>query len=108
MENIEYIKLNINFNEKKRTVRIYYYLAKDIFLKILKYKDLQIFKLTKAEKKVIIDYVEKLIFSLKDVYYFHDTKNFNFLLNKVIYQDIIRHIENDFYNDLIGKNDWPL
>ncbi len=105
MENIEYIKLNINFNEKKRTVRIYYYLAKDIFLKILKYKDLQIFKLTKAEKKVIIDYVEKLIFSLKDVYYFHDTKNFNFLLNKVIYQDIIRHIENDFYNDLIGKND---
>ena len=54
MENIEYIKLNINFNEKKKTVRIYYYLVNDIFLQIFKYKDIQIFKLTKEEKKSLL------------------------------------------------------
>lgn len=104
MENIQYIKLNINFNEEKKTVRIYYYLANDIFLKIFKYKDIEIFKLTKAEKKVIIDYVEKLLYSFNDVYYFKTTSNFNFQLNKVIYQDLIRRIENNFYDDLFAKN----
>lgn len=105
MGNILYIKLNINFNEKKKTVRIYNYLAKDIYLKIFKYKNIEIFKLNKEEKKVIIDYVEKLIFSMKHIYFFDETKNFNFLLNSVIYQDLIQHIESSFFDELYTKKD---
>ena len=42
MQNIQYIKLNINFNESKKTVRIYHYLANDVYVKIFKYNDIQI------------------------------------------------------------------
>ncbi len=103
MQNIQYIKLNINFNEKKKTVRIYHYLAKDIYVKIFKYTDIEIFKLSKEEKKVIIDYIEKLIFSMKDIYFFNDPINFNFLLNAVIYQDIIQKIENNHINEMYSR-----
>lgn len=103
MENIEYIKLNINFNNNKKTVRIYFYLANDLYLKIFKYKHIEIFKLSREDKKVIIDYIEKLISSLKHVYYFNETKNFNFLLNSIIYKDIIQKIENNHYDQLFNK-----